>query len=856
MTNNGTLAFNRADAVTVANAIFGSGTLVQKGAGALSLTGVNSYAAIDNQSAIATLVNYKGGSTGALTYAGALPANYFIYVTSATHYGQLDVTSYTGAMSFNVASGSALANGTYANVITGVGDAGIAAARSGALNGYMWKLVQDTASALNWNLSVASSTVAQNGTLLTSGLVDNVDLTFNGGALGVDRAGAYNNNMKLGASANSIDLTGRAATFSGVLSDLSSGGAMRFTGAGTATLTGANTYTGVTTIDSGTTLQVGDGRTTGTLGSGIVIDNGTLAFKRADDITVANAISGSGALSIQGAGTTTLTGANTFSGGLTVGTGATLAISSSSALGSGRLALVGSATVTATLKVTGNTTISNPITVSGDPLFCVIPDTTTTITGAISDGASSGDVVVQGGGVLALAAANNYTGPTTIGSGSTLALRGSGAIAASASVANAGALDLRGLTGGATLGGSFSQTSSGTLFMRMAASGPQGLTIAGAASLDGVLSLTAAPGTYKSGVYRLLSAGSVAGAFSSFSSNLASFARLYSLSYSGGAVDLTLVLGPDAANTRRALSANSASLGAAMAQRVTTLANMMDYDCPAFDHYGVCLSFQARYSAMDSRNDGAGVLTTAWRLSPQVRLGGFIDQAPARNSVAGLKMDAQRPSFGAFLAFGQKPDGRGLQAKLSGAMNAGDVTVTRSSSLADTEAGSGKARLDSFAAGAELGYGVAWAGALTTTPYVGLRYTQTTRGAYQEAATQGMVDYPISYNAFHQRLGTATAGLRLNGMVSERIGLQAGAGVDFHFHRPSSAYTGASAIYGLETFSLPGALTARRLSAVGNAGLFYQIDRTQRLTGNVSVRGQAFSSQPAVSVMGGYQAAF
>jgi hypothetical protein len=43
---------------------------------------------------------------------------------------------------------------------------------------------------------------------------------------------------------------------------------------------------------------------------------------------------------------------------------------------------------------------------------------------------------------------------------------------------------------------------------------------------------------------------------------------------------------------------------------------------------------------------------------------------------------------------------------------------------------------------------------------------------------------------------------------------------------------------------------------VGNIGLFYQIDRTQRLTGNVSVRGQAFSNQHAVSVMVGYQAAF
>jgi hypothetical protein len=61
---------------------------------------------------------------------------------------------------------------------------------------------------------------------------------------------------------------------------------------------------------------------------------------------------------------------------------------------------------------------------------------------------------------------------------------------------------------------------------------------------------------------------------------------------------------------------------------------------------------------------------------------------------------------------------------------------------------------------------------------------------------------------------------------------------------------------GLEAFALPAAALARRASPAGTAAIFYQIDRTQRLTGNVSVRGQAFNAQPSISVMGGYQAAF
>ncbi|NLF08755.1 MAG: hypothetical protein GX594_12370, partial [Pirellulaceae bacterium] len=111
-----------------------------------------------------------------------------------------------------------------------------------------------------------------------------------------------------------------AQTYSGVISG---SGTLKKYNAGTLTLTGNNIYSGSTTVNAGT-LRVGDGGTTGAVGSGsiVIVEYVTLEFDRGNNLTVANTISGSGGLVKSGDGTLTLTGNNTYTGGTVVSGGA------------------------------------------------------------------------------------------------------------------------------------------------------------------------------------------------------------------------------------------------------------------------------------------------------------------------------------------------------------------------------------------------------------------------------------------------------------------------------------------------------------------------------------------------------
>jgi autotransporter-associated beta strand protein len=91
-------------------------------------------------------------------------------------------------------------------------------------------------------------------------------------------------------------------------------------GTGKLTVALSDNSLGAITLLQGT-LQIGNGGNTGTLGGGVLADNGLVVFNRSDNYTVNNIISGGGALTQNGASTLTLQNQDTYAGNTTVNTG-------------------------------------------------------------------------------------------------------------------------------------------------------------------------------------------------------------------------------------------------------------------------------------------------------------------------------------------------------------------------------------------------------------------------------------------------------------------------------------------------------------------------------------------------------
>jgi len=162
-------------------------------------------------------------------------------------------------------------------------------------------------------------------------------------------------------------------------------------GSGKWILSGANTYTGTTTVSAGT-LQIGTGGTTGNLGTGPVINNATLVFKRSDDIAYDLDITGTGTLLKSGAGVLTFGTAQSYTGPTSIEAG-TLSIGENGSLAaSSRITVAAGAAFSVADVLTGAYAVPAAQTLGGDGT--VVGGVTVAGGATLSPGASPGTLTI------------------------------------------------------------------------------------------------------------------------------------------------------------------------------------------------------------------------------------------------------------------------------------------------------------------------------------------------------------------------------------------------------------------------------------------------------------------------------
>jgi autotransporter-associated beta strand protein len=262
------------------------------------------------------------------------------------------------------------------------------------------------------------------------------------------------------------------------------------TNSGALTILAANDYNGVTTIGQGI-VQVGNGITSGALGSGALVDNGILTMQQPNSSSLSNTISGSGGLAQIGPATLTLNGNNTFTGGVIISSG-TLQIGSGGTLGNGN--------VTNNAALIFNDSASNVVNggISGTGSLTVLGGGTVALYG---NNTYSGNTIVSSGTLLVGNAIG--TGPVTVASGGRLG--GNGAIRGAVTINSGGVLMPGNPVGALTVTSNLTMNSGSIMNFDLGASSDR-VVVGNDLSLTGTLNVTNSGGL-GSGTYTLFTYG-------------------------------------------------------------------------------------------------------------------------------------------------------------------------------------------------------------------------------------------------------------------------------------------------------------------------------------------------------------
>ena len=312
--------------------------------------------------------------------------------------------------------------------------------------------------------------------------------------------------------------------------------------------------------------------------------------------------------------------------------------------------------------------------------------------------------------------------------------------------------------------------------------------------------------------------------------------------------------GPSAIDTQVSLQQSAKKLRGIFnsAAISSNFANMNTYDCNLFDTKGMCISLGGRFTKVDKpdSNTTSAVVVLGYKATPNIRIGGFLDQNVNNSTPSGIQISNKNPLMGLFAVWNQNDDGLGYQVKVANAYQDKSINTTREV-IGTSEAGKGSTDLNTQSYVAELSYAFNYNDKTLLRPYLALRHTTIKQDAYTETG----VATPLSYASLQDKSTTALLGVKLNHKLMPKTTLTASLGVEQDLDHSVDDYSATSTgIGGLtsENFNK----NIKRTRPVVSAGAYYAVSKTQRIAGDIYYQQLPFQSTGSTTAYFNYTIGF
>jgi len=313
--------------------------------------------------------------------------------------------------------------------------------------------------------------------------------------------------------------------------------------------------------------------------------------------------------------------------------------------------------------------------------------------------------------------------------------------------------------------------------------------------------------------------------------------------------------GPSSFDTQSSMQYQSRQLRSAFNTQTVAANFALNYDCNVFDAKGMCISAGGRYTTIDNPgiNNSAAVVTLGYKVNPNIRIGGYLDQNINISHPTGINISNNTPLMGLYAVWNKEQSGLGYQVRLANTYQDKDVTQTRT--VFDTsEAGSGKSSLQSQSYLAELSYAFQYKDKTLVRPYFGLRYSHLKQDGYTEATSTTVTD-PLTLAALRDKSATALLGVKVQRSLTDKATLTAQLGLEQDVHHKVGNYSATNSDIGnLDSVAFNSNI--KRTRPVASIGAFYDVTKTQRASATINYQQLPFQSTGSTTAYFNYMIGF